>query len=70
MNQNGGIHKGGFAVLCHRNGGSELPGILNVLKTKMFLKISILCRLKSRKKLLYPSISSNTSLIPTLIPST
>lgn len=29
MNQNGGIHKGGFAVLCHRNGGSESPGILN-----------------------------------------
>ena len=28
MNQNGGIHKGGFAVLCHRNGGSESPGIL------------------------------------------
>ena len=25
MNQNGGIHKGGFAVLCHRNGGSESP---------------------------------------------
>ena len=30
MNQNGGIHKGGFAVLCHRNGGSESPGILNL----------------------------------------
>lgn len=30
MNQNGGIHKGGFAVLCHRNGGSESPGILTV----------------------------------------
>ena len=30
MNQNGGIHKGGFAVLCHRNGGSESPGILNM----------------------------------------
>lgn len=29
MNQNGGIHKGGFAVLCHRNGGSESPGILS-----------------------------------------
>ena len=28
MNQNGGIHKGGFAVLCHRYGGSESPGIL------------------------------------------
>ena len=32
MNQNGGIHKGGFAVLCHRNGGSESPGILNIEK--------------------------------------
>lgn len=32
MNQNGGIHKGGFAVLCHRNGGSESPGILNNVK--------------------------------------
>ena len=32
MNQNGGIHKGGFAVLCHRNGGSESPGILNRTK--------------------------------------
>lgn len=31
MNQNGGIHKGGFAVLCHRNGGSESPGILTYL---------------------------------------
>ena len=31
MNQNGGIHKGGFAVLCHRNGGSESPGILTNL---------------------------------------
>ena len=31
MNRNGGIHKGGFAVLCHRNGGSESPGILNWL---------------------------------------
>lgn len=31
MNQNGGIHKGGFAVLCHRNGGSESPGILSLL---------------------------------------
>ena len=31
MNQNGGIHKGGFAVLCHRNGGSESPGILTSL---------------------------------------
>lgn len=31
MNQNGGIHKGGFAVLCHRNGGSESPGILTEL---------------------------------------
>lgn len=30
MNQNGGIHKGGFAVLCHRNGGSESPGILSL----------------------------------------
>ena len=30
MNQNGGIHKGGFAVLCHRNGGSESPGILSI----------------------------------------
>lgn len=30
MNQNGGIHKGGFAVLCHRNGGSESPGILTL----------------------------------------
>lgn len=30
MNQNGGIHKGGFAVLCHRNGGSESPGILKI----------------------------------------
>ena len=30
MNQNGGIHKGGFAVLCHRNGGSESPGILTI----------------------------------------
>ena len=29
MNQNGGIHKGGFAVLCHRNGGLESPGILS-----------------------------------------
>lgn len=33
MNQNGGIHKGGFAVLCHRNGGSESPGILNLKNT-------------------------------------
>ena len=32
MNQNGGIHKGGFAVLCHRNGGSESPGILTKAK--------------------------------------
>ena len=32
MNQNGGIHKGGFAVLCHRNGGSESPGILSLIK--------------------------------------
>ena len=32
MNQNGGIHKGGFAVLCHRNGGSESPGILTMLR--------------------------------------
>ena len=32
MNQNGGIHKGGFAVLCHRNGGSESPGILTLLQ--------------------------------------
>ena len=31
MNQNGGIHKGGFAVLCHRNGGSESPGILKYI---------------------------------------
>ena len=29
MNQNGGIHRAGFAVLCHRNGGLESPGILN-----------------------------------------
>ena len=35
MNQNGGIHKGGFAVLCHRNGGSESPGILNQPNDKM-----------------------------------
>ena len=28
MNQNGGIHKGGFAVLCHRNGGLEKAGKL------------------------------------------
>ena len=28
MNQNGGIHRAGFAVLCHRNGGLESPGIL------------------------------------------
>ena len=33
MNQNGGIHKGGFAVLCHRNGGSESPGILIIFMT-------------------------------------
>ena len=36
MNQNGGIHKGGFAVLCHRNGGSESPGILNPYSRCMF----------------------------------
>lgn len=38
MNQNGGIHKGGFAVLCHRNGGSESPGILiwGILKREMY----------------------------------
>ena len=34
MNQNGGIHKGGFAVLCHRNGGSESPGILSNLNSR------------------------------------
>ena len=36
MNQNGGIHKGGFAVLCHRNGGSESPGILTDPDTALF----------------------------------
>ena len=35
MNQNGGIHKGGFAVLCHRNGGSESPGILTITTIQM-----------------------------------
>lgn len=35
MNQNGGIHKGGFAVLCHRNGGSESPGILTYDSSKV-----------------------------------
>lgn len=44
MNQNGGIHKGGFAVLCHRNGGSESPGILrsksNFLQTRVAYSIS------------------------------
>ena len=39
MNQNGGIHKGGFAVLCHRNGGSESPGIL---KYQIVEKIGLL----------------------------
>ena len=39
MNQNGGIHKGGFAVLCHRNGGSESPGILSMHKRKHYFKI-------------------------------
>src|SRR5699024_10112847 len=32
INQNDGIRKAGFAVLCHRNGGSESPGILTFLR--------------------------------------
>lgn len=47
MNQNGGIHKGGFAVLCHRNGGSESPGILNyVAKITILVKIPYLSFLR------------------------
>ena len=44
MNQNGGIHKGGFAVLCHRNGGSESPGILSPNTVEVIKRI-----LSSRK---------------------
>jgi len=47
MNQNGGIHKGGFAVLCHRNGGSESPGILireaAILKAGREERLDIAC---------------------------
>ena len=42
MNQNGGIHRAGFAVLCHRNGGLESPGILNRFAA-VILKIMCYC---------------------------
>ena len=53
MNQNGGIHKGGFAVLCHRNGGLESPGILN----HFFNKFSI------NEQNDFPVLSVNTETV-------
>ena len=47
MNQNGGIHRAGFAVLCHRNGGLESPGIL---KKGDFRKHSYILIYKDEKR--------------------
>ena len=55
MNQNGGIHKGGFAVLCHRNGGSESPGILSYFResNKAYAPDPALITLKQGERITY-----------------